>query len=211
MKKMKNIAITQRLTKNKNYYEIRDALDIRWADLCTNLDYIPILLPTNYDFVKYFETIKIDGIILSGGNDLGCLVNDDISRKRDVFEKKLIEFAIHENIPILGVCRGMQVIADYFNGEFKKVDGHVGVNHRIIISDESNFKEHLKKLDYVNSYHNYGIIKISKNFIASARCEDGVIEAMENNKLNIFCQMWHSERQIPFKNNELMIIKKLFG
>lgn len=211
MKKMKKIAITQRLIENNNYYEIRDALDIRWALLFKSLDYLPILLPTNYDFETYFKEIKIDGIVLSGGNDLGYLSDGKLSKKRDIFEKGLIKCAIEKNIPILGICRGMQIMADYFNGEFEKVNGHVGTKHRILCSEESNFKEYLKKLDFVNSYHNYGIREIPDNFIISARSEDGFIEAMENNKLNIFCQMWHSERQFPFNEYELMIIKNLFA
>lgn len=208
---MKNIAITQRLIENNSYYEIRNALDIRWAELFRELDYLPILLPINYEFERYFESINIDGIILSGGNDLGYLVNDELSKKRDIFEKEIIKFAIKECIPILGVCRGMQIIADYFNGEFEKINGHVGTSHRIIVFEESNFKEYLKKLDFVNSYHNYGIKKIPDGFILSAKSDDGIIEAMENKEHNIFCQMWHSERQTPFKENELMTIKKLFN
>jgi putative glutamine amidotransferase len=207
---MKKIVITQRLIENNSYHEIRDALDIRWAELFMELDYLPILLPTNYDFEKYFESIEIGGIILSGGNDLGIWSEDKLSQKRDIFEKEIIKFAIKECIPILGICRGMQIIADYFNGEFEKVDGHVGTNHIILVSNNSEFKEYLKKLDYVNSYHNYGIREIPDGFIISAKGEDGTIEAMENKENNIFCQMWHTERQVPFNDNELMIIKKLF-
>lgn len=208
---MKKIAITQRLIENNSYYEIRDGLDIRWAELFRELNYLPILLPTNYNFEKYFELIDINGIILSGGNDLGCLVNDELSKKRDIFEKEIIKFAIKEGIPILGICRGMHIIADYFNGNFEKIDGHVGTNHRIVVSDKSEFKEYLNKLNYVNSYHNYGIKKIPDGFILSAMSDDGIIEAMENEEHNIFCQMWHTERQFPFNDNELMIIKKLFA
>lgn len=211
MKKLKKIAITQRLTENNNYYEIRDALDNRWALLFKSLDYIPILLPTSYDFKRYFEAIEINGIILSGGNDLGYMTNDILSKKRDIFENAIIKFAIQENIPILGVCRGMQIIAHYFKGEFENADGHVGTNHKIVVNTGSAFNEYLKKLDFVNSYHNYGIRKISEGFIISARSEDGLIEAMENNEYDIFCQMWHSERKNPFDENELMIIKKLFN
>lgn len=209
---MKKIAITQRLIENHNYYEIRDALDIRWAELYKSLDYLPILLPTNYDFEKYFELIDINGIILSGGNDLYYLTKDKLSKKRDIFEKEIIKFAIKKSIPILGICRGMQIIVDYFNGgsEFEKVNGHIGTNHRILFSEESKYKNELKKLTFVNSYHNYGIRKVPKGFVVSATSEDGLIEAMENKEYNIFCQMWHSERQVHLNENELMIVKKLF-
>ena len=207
---MKKIAITQRLIENVSYFEIRDALDIRWGKLFSNLGYLPILLPTDYNFKQYFEAFDINGIILSGGNDLSSILPDELSKKRDAFEKELIKYAIKIDIPVLGICRGMLVIAEYFNGEFKKVDGHVGINHNILISDKSKFNHDLKNIGDVNSYHNYSVEKISNDFIISAKSEDGVIEAIEHKKYKIFGQMWHSERQDPFNENELNIIKKLF-
>ena len=207
---MKKIAITQRLIENVGYFEIRDALDIEWGKLFSSLGYLPILLPTEYDFKKYFEEFEINGIILSGGNDLSSIFPDELSKKRDAFEKELLSFAIKKDIPVLGICRGMLVIAEYFNGEFKKVDGHVGINHKILISDESKFNHDLKYIGDVNSYHNYSVEKISGDFVISAKSEGGVIEAIEHKKYKIFGQMWHSERQAPLNANELKVIKKLF-
>lgn len=208
---MKKIAITQRLIENKSYYEIRDALDIRWAELFKSLGFLPILLPTDYDFRQYFNGFKINGLILSGGNDLSSVSDNELSKKRDAFEKEIIKFAIEKGIPVLGVCRGMLIIADYFDGKFEKVEGHVGIKHRIIVSDKSEFEHNLKKLNYVNSYHNYGIKNIPEDFIISAMSEEGIIEAIEHKKYKIFGQMWHSERQTPFNENELKIIKKIFA
>jgi len=131
---MKIIAVTQRLVKNNAYHEIRDALDVRWAKLCSILGYTPILLPTYYDFKKYFKLLKINGVILTGGNDLSSFTSEALSKKRDAFEKELIKFAISNNTPILGVCRGMQIIADYFNCSFSKIHDHVNVHHKLDIS-----------------------------------------------------------------------------
>lgn len=207
---MKRIAITQRLIENRDYYEVRDALDIRWTQLCKSLDYLPVLLPTYYDFKHYFEMFKIDGIILSSGNDLGSLSNNELSRKRDSFEKELIKFAIRSKIPILGICRGMQIIADFFQSEFEKVDRHIGTKHKLIVSHESKYIKDLGKLLFVNSYHNYVIKNVSEDFIVPARSEDGAIEAIEHKKYKIFGQMWHPERENPFREVDLKIIQKLF-
>lgn len=208
---MKNIAITQRIIENKDYPEIRDTLDVRWAELCRKLNYLPVLLPTCYDFKTYFKSLKIGGIILTGGNDLGSLSTDDkLSEKRDVFEKNIIGFGIQKRIPILGVCRGMQLIADYFHGDFAKTNGHVNTKHKLIVADSSKYKNVLKKIAFVNSYHNYGIKKLSGNFIVSAKSEDGTIEAIEHKKYRIFGQMWHPERSNPFRKSELKLIEELF-
>jgi len=208
---MKKIAITQRIIKNNEYSEIRDALDVRWAELCGRLNYLPVLLPTYYDFRTYFKSLKIDGIILTGGNDLSSLsFGSELSQKRDVFEKNLIEFGIQKEITILGVCRGMQVIADYFHSEFEKANDHVNTKHRLVASDLSRYKNILKKISFVNSYHNYGIKNLSANFIVSARSNDGTIEAIEHKKYRIFGQMWHPERENPFRKTELRLIEGLF-
>lgn len=207
---MKKIIITQRLMEISDYYEVRDALDVKWAKLCSRLNYLPILLPSHYDFRQYFRLIKIAGIILSGGNDLGTLSNSLLDKKRDELEKRIIRFAIEKGIPIFGVCRGMQIIADYFHSSFKRVSGHIGIKHKLIVSENSKFKQELKKIKFVNSFHCYGIKHISNDLTISAECKDGVIEALEHRKYKIFGQMWHSERNQRFSEYELRIIRKLF-
>lgn len=207
---MKNILITQRLVKCEDYPEVRDALDVRWADLCKALSYLPIPLPSHYNFKQYLKSIKIDGIILTGGNGLASLSDSEFSRERDSLEKQIIKFAIQERIPILGICRGMQIIADYFHSNFKKVDGHIGVRHRLHICDDTKFKRRLERLNYVNSYHTYGIRDVSRGLIISAKSQDGIIEAIEHKKYRIFGQMWHSEREKPFSKSELGIIEEFF-
>ena len=208
---MKKIAITQRLISNDNYYEVREALDTRWAKLFEELDFIPIVLPIDINFKKYFKHFQIDGIFLTGGNDLNSLNTNDLSRLRDIFELNLISYGIENEIPIFGVCRGMQIVAKYFESTFKKVKNHVAVNHKLIVSQNSKYRDNLLKLDIVNSYHNFAIDKIGNNLIISAFSDDKSIEAIEHTKSKVFGQMWHSERQQPFKKEELRLIKTFFN
>lgn len=100
---MKKILITQRIFENSDYYEIRDCLDVNWALFFKNLNYLPILLPSYTDFLDFFTEIKINGILFTGGNDLGKLSNIKINSFRDQFEKKLIKYGIEQNIPMIGV------------------------------------------------------------------------------------------------------------
>ena len=208
---MKKIAITQRLISNDNYYEVREALDTRWAKLFEELDFIPIVLPIDINFKKYFKHFQIDGIFLTGGNDLNNLNTNNLSRLRDIFELNLISYGIENEIPIFGVCRGMQIVAKYFESTFKKVKNHVAVNHKLTVSKNSKYRENLLKLDIVNSYHNFAIDKIGNNLIASAFSDDKSIEAIEHTEIKVFGQMWHSERQQPYKKGELDLIKTFFN
>jgi len=207
---MKKIAITQRLVEVPAYGEIRDCLDLRWSNLLGELSVLPIILPTNYTSIEYINHIGIDGIILSGGNDLSSLANNNLSQKRDEFEKKLIEVAMELEIGIYAVCRGMQVIAEFFGGNFKRVKGHVVNNHYIIPNAESEYYNELSQIDKVNSFHNYSIDKLPEGFICSAKSDDGGLEAMESKNYNIWAQMWHPEREKEFQLADKLILRKVF-
>lgn len=208
---MKKIAITQRLLLNESYYEVREALDIKWALLLKELNFLPIVLPTQYDFEEYFNTLGIDGILLTGGNDLNSVNENKESSLRDEFEKKLIKYAIKYNTPIFGVCRGMHIIAEYFGSDLAKVQNQVNIKHKLQINKKSKYYDRLNTLEKVNSYHNYSINNISNDFLVSAWGENQIIKAIEHKKYKIFAQMWHSERENPFNENELNLIKEFFN
>jgi len=208
---MKKIAITQRLIEKKSYFEIRDALDVRWAKLFEKLDFLPIILPSHYKKIDYFfDSIKIDGVILTGGEDLHSIDKNNLSKKRDAFEKNLISYAIKNNIPLFGVCRGFQIIAEYFGSQIEKCKGHVGVDHSLKISDNSKFKNNLIDIRKIKCYHNYSIKELKNGLIISARSEDETIEAFEHKSKPIFAHLWHSEREEPFDGHKLKIIKNFF-
>lgn len=207
---MKKIAITQRLTSNKDYYEIREALDVNWGKMLQQIDLLPIILPIELDFKKYFDSFAIDGVLLTGGNDLYNLKQCDSSKKRDNFENGMIEYAILNSIPIFGVCRGMQKIADYFGCDFYKTEIHVATRHDINFNPKSEYASYLKNINKVNSFHNYAIKNLSDVLLVSAYSGDGVIEAIEHKQHRIFGQMWHSERELHFDYDELKLIKNFF-
>lgn len=207
---MKKILITQRLAENESYFEQREILDVSWGRLFKKIDILPIVLPYECDFKSYFENIEIDGVLLSGGNDLNSLNQNKLSLKRDAYELKLIEYCSFHNIPLFGVCRGMQIIAKYFDATFKKVDNQVAIKHKIKVDKNSKYFKYLKKLEEVNSFHNFAIDRISDEFLVSATSEDKIIKAIEHKELKIFAQMWHSERVSPFNEYELNLIKEFF-
>jgi N5-(cytidine 5'-diphosphoramidyl)-L-glutamine hydrolase len=207
---MKKIAITQRLLINEIYYECREALDIRWGLLFKELGFLPIVLPTEYDFEIYFEALDIDGICITGGNDLNTLNPNELSKKRDEFEKRLIKYGIEQNIPIYGICRGMQIIAEYFGCDLEEVENQVNITHPLQINPLSKFANKLKQLKHVNSFHTYRISSLHNSLLVSATHENGTIKAMEHKDYKIFAQMWHSERESPFNPEELDLIKSFF-
>ena len=175
------IGITQRLEQNSTYYETREALSIEWGKLLSDIDFIPL------SYAKPIEKYKnINGVIFSGGNDLSHLNPNNLSILRDEYEKNVIAYCIKSNIPILGVCRGAQILAHYFNSTLQKMPNHINKNHQI------KFKN---KIYEVNSFHSYCIIKLGDNLETLAIANDNTIESFKHKELPIFGMMWHIERE----------------
>jgi putative glutamine amidotransferase len=176
-----------------------------------DLKYLPVVLPIEYDYKMIFSNIKIDAVILTGGNDLYTVSNSDLSLKRDNFERGILEVCLDKKIPVWGICRGMQIIAHYFDAEIKPVKNHAGTVHNLLVSEETKFKRELENLNAVNSYHDFAVDNISNDFVISARSNDGIIEAIEHKKYKIFAHMWHPERQNPFVPEEISLINSFIN
>ena len=206
----KFIAITQRLDHIKDYNELRDCLDVRWYSFLKKINYSLIPLPNLSTAIslELLNKMKINGIILSGGNSLSSYSsNNNIASKiRDRFERKLIKFSLDNNIPILGVCRGMQMLNVYFKGSLISIkDGKK--RHKLI-----SVKNKFKLPENVNSFHDWGISKetMSKNLTAIAHDTSNNIEAFMHKKKKIIGIMWHPERDYKFNKENLNLIKDFF-
>jgi len=147
--------------------------------------------------------MDLDGIILSGGDNIGEFP------LRDKNEDRILEYAINKKIPIFGVCRGMQIINKFFEGSIieTKDKKHVGKTHKVIIDKEKIFSFLNKDKIVVNSFHNNIIIEknLGKNLKVIAKdITDKSIEAFIHSDYPIIGTMWHPER-MKDKNNELLI------
>lgn len=207
------IAITLRVTEATNYIEKRDTLSQDWAKISEKLGIIPILVPNGLsDIQGFLEEVKIDGVILSGGDNIG----DDPTR--DHTENEIIDYGIKNRLPIFGVCRGMQVLNNYFNGTIEKSNTtyHLRIPHHIqITKDDFSNLIHVDKIK-VNSFHNNIITKknMGKNLEAFAVCEqDNTIEGFYHENFPIIGVMWHPERDPNEINQNLIkntLLKKKF-
>jgi len=206
---MRNIGITQRIHFIKEYNEYRDELDQRWSSLFTNIGILQIILPNNSELFKSkaIDSLNLNGVILSGG-ELQENNNYNIGLKnRNEFENNLINYCIDNKIPIIGVCRGMQILNNFFGGKLEKIDNHVGKYHEI------NNLSNLPISNKVNSYHEFKLNRneLPENFEIIATDLDGEIESILDKKNNLLGIMWHPERNDPFDINDLKLFNEFFN
>lgn len=192
------IAVSQRIDVYKDRNERRDALDQRLVEFLYQTRHIIIPIPngliTKGKLSEWLDAIGPKGIVLSGGNNIGdCL-------DRDLTENKTIEYAIRNKLPVLGICRGMQMLGHYFGAGIKTVNGHVNDRHQVngVIDGE------------VNSFHNQNLSSIPKEFNVLARSFDGEVEAIRHHVFAFEGWMWHPEREEKFNNRDITRLLELF-
>jgi N5-(cytidine 5'-diphosphoramidyl)-L-glutamine hydrolase len=206
------VGVTQRVDRVDSYEEFRDALDQRLIDWVVEIGLIPIPIPNslvglylskNKQLVldRWLETLNIEVLILSGGNDIGD------SPQRDLTENCLLSWAEKNRKPVLGICRGMQIMGVYAGGKLIKVDEHVRTRHKLEMSDNNKdiFPES------VNSYHNHALKECPNTFEILAKSKDGNLEAMKHKKLPWEAWMWHPEREERFSINNQERFKRLIN
>ncbi len=200
---IKKIGVTQRLAKTK-FGELRSQIDIKLLEFINSCGYQPIMIPyfnlrkkinSSNKLLKWVSRIKLSGLVLSGGDDIGKYI------LRDKSEMILIKYFLKKKIPIFGICRGMQVIGKYFNVGLKNVKNHAGQNHFVCMK---------KKKFKVNSFHNFSIKKCPKNFEVEFLSLDGNIESIFSKPKRVYACMWHPERYKKFKKKDIESFKRLF-
>ena len=196
----KKVGISLRVENIEKYNEKRDAISQDWIKFCNRAEFMPILIPNGLKNTKKFlESMNPDILIFSGGDNIG----DD--PKRDKTEKNMMEFAIKNKIPSLGVCRGMQFFNKFFGGkiEHSTKKTHVKTRHKINFTDERIQKLINKKTSIVNSFHENLLqtknLGLGLNSFSIAE-QDKTVEAFYHKEYPIVGVMWHPEREVNFRN-----------
>lgn len=208
---MKRILVTQRLVREPRTGEVRDCLDVRWGAFLEAAGFLAVPFPSGFSAGAFLREIPCDGLLLTGGNDLDSAVPDVLSARRDEVEKDLLARFLDQGLPIVGVCRGMQLVAESFGMSIAPVSGHVGTRMAVRPEPSSRFRDLMGQLADVNSFHDYAVARVQAPFVLSAASADGTAEAMECIQHQVFCQMWHSERETPFVPADLDIFRRAFS
>lgn len=201
---MKNLLINPNVLASKERNEVNDQIDhalIKW--LIKN-SYNPIvisnktLILSKKKLSQFLNTLNIKGILLSGGNYKK-------NSTRYQFQNFLLDYALKNDLPVLGICQGMQLIGVRFGSKLVKVQNHVRTTHKLINLSKQKFP---KKC---NSYHNYSLKDCPKNFYITTKAPDGNIESIKHKNLTWEGWMWHPERDNKIDKINNYRLKKIFN
>lgn len=176
---------------------------------------IPVVVPPSADTDVVAGTLEhIDGLILSGGGDINPLWAGEepvpqlhaINQERDLPELLITRLAYNRQIPMLGICRGIQTLAVALGGKVAQDIGAVNIKHSqdadrsepthsvAVESDSTLFNIYKEERLYVNSFHHQAVSEPGKRFRTTASSADGVIEAIESTEFkSIIGVQWHPE------------------
>ncbi len=209
---MKRIGITQRVEVIGAYQERRDCLDQRWAGLLSSLGYVVIPVPNTIDEPeRWADSLGMEGLVLSGGNDLASLAGAiNAAPERDRTEGALLAWAEARSVPVLGICRGLQMINIYHGGSLIRIEQHAGTRHRVQISPDCGWLPFSAPV--VNSFHNWGLSEagVGTGLVAAALAEDGTVEALQHRSLPVYGVMWHPERESSLQQHDRRMLQSIF-
>ena len=192
---------------------------------------VPVIIPPLADTDSIVNTLEhIDGLLLSGGADFNPLYCGEepsphlhgINSERDLPELLITQLAYNRQMPMLGICRGMQTLAMALGGKVAQDIGEENPDvrlvkhsqdadrseptHSVTVETDSTLYDIYKEADgitnfnaqtsklYVNSMHHQAVSDTGERFRMTARAADGVIEAMESREFkSVMGVQWHPE------------------
>lgn len=197
---------------------------------------IPVMLPAHYADIDAMLD-RLDGVIVTGGGDIDPArygqdphdKTDGIDAERDVFEQAIVQAAVAREMPILGICRGIQMfnvalggtlhqdVSDLVPGAVEHRQQSLGIHH-----EETFQTAELLEGDHplralvggdtlaINSFHHQSIERLADALVPMAVAEDGVIEAVYHPGITYgMAVQWHPEMLAPNHTEHAAIFRSL--
>ncbi len=200
---------------NCDYEDGKCFLKKEYTDAIALAGGIPVILPI-IDF-----GFQIDGLLLSGGNDISPEQYGEsphektkpVPKQKEDFDFLLVRNALDINLPILGVCYGLQLINVSLGGSLiQDISNHRTGMHNVCIDKTSKLYKILgQETIEVNSSHHQAIKSLGNKLRVSAVADDGIIEAIEStDNTYVVGVQWHPERIIR-KDSQIELFRTLIN
>ncbi len=199
-----------------NYGELACKLNEGYYKSIWRAGGVPVIIPPIADTDVLINTLEhIDGLLLTGGADFNPLYAGEepsprlggINAERDLPELLITQLAYNRQIPMLGICRGIQTLAMALGGKVQQDISDVAQirhsqdadrsepTHSVTIEPDSTlFNIYNKEKLFVNSFHHQAVCDPGERFRVTARSADGIIEAIESREYkSIIGVQWHPE------------------
>ncbi len=205
------LGVTMRVERAASTGEVRDAIAQDWGRTLTralgDVPWMPI--PNVGTHVgKVLTAWEIDAVILTGGNDLGSCPS------RDETETEVLDYCGRHRIPVLAVCRGLQLMQAVAGGRVVTAPAaHAGTAHDVALTDHAGRALLGAPQAHVNSFHRRGVAfdDLAPSLEAWALSADGFVEGLRHRTLPQLAVQWHPERALAKPELGLRLIRSLYG
>jgi putative glutamine amidotransferase len=204
-----------------------DFLRYPYVPFLQKLDLWPVLIPNHLSNLRdYLAALDVDGVVLTGGGDVAPArygqpntASREITPARDETETTLLDWAVEHQRPVIGICRGIQVINVFFSGgliqdipsQLHSPIHHGGGDPHLVRLTDPRVQAALGVAEMrVNTHHHQGITPdlLAPALTAFAFCaEDGVVEAVLHREQPILGVQWHPERPTPSHDYDLRLFQ----
>ena len=190
----------------------------QYCDVLIQAGALPFMMPVTDDTRLIDSYVSMcDGILIMGGVDVDGRLYGDVNRvyngricpQRDYLETYVIQRAAHMRIPLLGICRGMQILNTAMGGTlYQDIHMQLDANmyqhsqkapewyhtHSVTVEKDSWIYKATGRGEIdVNSFHHQAVKDVAPGFDVVCRSGDGVIEAIENTDKTMIGVQWHPE------------------
>ncbi|PCS04008.1 gamma-glutamyl hydrolase [Lactococcus chungangensis CAU 28 = DSM 22330] len=186
---------------------------------------LPIMIPIGDPMHAKRYISMIDKLVLAGGQNVApefygeveTIQSSDYNRERDAFEIALINEAIKQNKPIVGVCRGMQLVNVVLGGSLnQQIQNHwqdkamTQTSHDVLISKHSPLDLIYGRKAHVNSFHRQSIKQLAPQLEVIAKSlDDHIIEALQSTDPNLrfLGVQWHPDFMYNVRDEDLAFFR----
>ena len=183
-------------------------IDMYYADYARSVyraGGMPVHLPIDADPTDWVH--HLDGLVLTGGADIEPAryghdnTASETEPERDDVEFVLYEASLADELPVLGICRGFQLVNVHAGGTLHQhVEGHARYDvspatavHTLTIESSSLTRDLFGDGHRVNSLHHQAIDTVGEGLRVTARADDGTPEAIEHTGATVLAVQWHPE------------------